>query len=105
MDDTTYLSISAKGKMVRLESNDILFMQARGDYVMVHTPERKFITHGTIKAMETIFSPDVFIRVHRSFIVNTTKITSFNGKALQVHGMMIPVAKRNRLKLRQAAAA
>ena len=86
----------------RLKLDDILFAEAMGDYVKLHTIQKFFAIHTTLKAVEERLPASKFIRVHRSFIVSVTKIDSLQDGALVIAGKSVPVADayRNALNKR-----
>lgn len=53
---------------------DIVYIQSDGDYVQIYTPENHFLKEETMKNLETHLPPEMFVRVHRSYIVNVEKI-------------------------------
>ncbi len=67
------ISVKEGSKIHLIEAYDILFIQAYGDYAMINTEEGKYLKEKTMKYFETNL-PDDFLRIHRSCIVNTSKI-------------------------------
>jgi hypothetical protein len=60
-----------KNKEIRfIPINQILYIEANGDYVLIHTNENKYLKDRTMKYWETHLPDDLFVRIHRSFIVN-----------------------------------
>jgi DNA-binding LytR/AlgR family response regulator len=97
----SFIFIKVNGKLIRINYADILYIESLGDYVKFVTPQKKYITHNTIKNLEaTIHSPD-FLKVHRSFIVNLSAVEDFQDNNLLVSGTYIPVSKANKSKLVQ----
>jgi two-component system LytT family response regulator len=70
---------------------DILWIEALGDYVTLHTVEKKFTLHITLKALEKKLDPDRFIRVHRSFIVQLEHINTIDDSVISINNKPIPV--------------
>jgi DNA-binding LytR/AlgR family response regulator len=91
-----HLFIKSDGKLIRLHNDDILFIESMGDYVKFITPSKKYITHNTIKNLETKVNPQVFMKVHRSYIVNFTKINDIQENVLFISGNMIPISKTHK---------
>lgn len=91
-----HLFIKSDGKLIRLHNDDILFIESMGDYVKFITPSKKYITHNTIKNLETKVNPLVFMKVHRSYIVNFTKINDIQENVLFINGNMIPISKTHK---------
>ena len=67
-----------------------------GDYVKFVTAEKKYITHNTIKALEEKVNKDQFMKVHRSYIVNLSKIDDIRENDLFIKGVEIPISKAHR---------
>lgn len=98
---TDHIFIKADGKLVRLENDDILFIESMGDYVKFVTAEKKYITHNTIKNLETKVDPQRFMKVHRSFIVNMARIDDIQESSLYIKGNNIPISKAHKSKVMQ----
>jgi len=64
------LVIRSNGHVYLLESNDIYWVEAEGDYISVHTPQKSHLVRETMKNMEARLHDQGFQRVHRSSIVN-----------------------------------
>jgi len=83
--------IKVDSKLVKLDSEDILFVEALGDYVVIHTSEKKFTVYSTMKAIEQNLNFPNFLRVHRSFIINIDKINDIQEGNLLIKGTIIPI--------------
>jgi two-component system, LytTR family, response regulator len=68
------IAVKIKHNVHVIPTQDILFIEAEGDYVMIHTAGGKFLKEKTMKYFETHLDPAVFTRIHRSFIVNLNTI-------------------------------
>lgn len=71
--------------LVKLKLRDIIYVEALENYVTLNTTEDKYTIHFTMKAIESQLPSGVFIRVHRSFIVNKTKIQSIRENTLDLN--------------------
>ncbi len=91
-----HLYIKTEGKLVRLNNDEILFIESMGDYVKFVTSEKKYITHNTIKNLEEKINKDSFMKVHRSYIINITKIDDIRENDLYIRGNEIPVSKSHK---------
>jgi len=83
----------------RLGIGDILYAEAMGDYVKLHTPQKFYAVHTTLKAVEERLPASQFLRVHRSFIVAVPKIDTIQDGALIINGKPLPVADAYRAGL------
>lgn len=85
--------IKSDGKLTRLNYEDILYIESVGDYVKYCTPDKKYITHSTLKAVEEKMNNRHFMKVHRSFIVNLRKISNIQEYTLLIGSSLIPISK------------
>jgi DNA-binding LytR/AlgR family response regulator len=94
-----HIFIKTDGKLVRLQNNDILYIESMGDYVKFITAEKKYITHNTMKKLEEKISKDHFLKVHRSYIVNINKIADIRENMLFIKGVEIPISKAHKAEV------
>ena len=66
--------IKKSGKIHVISTDKIEYLEAQDDYVMIYTKEQRFLKQQTMKFFEKHLDPDLFIRVHRSYIVNVQSI-------------------------------
>lgn len=75
--DDGSIFVKSDGSLVKVIKKDILFIEGMKDYVVFHVaPGRQVVTHLTMKAAEEMLSGGDFQRVHRSYIVNLSRIDS-----------------------------
>ena len=92
MDSEEFVFIRDSNIIRRLKVDDILFAEAMGDFVKLHTPSKFFAVHTTLKSVEERLSPNKFIRVHRSYIVAINKIDTIQDGLLVLNSKSVPVA-------------
>ncbi len=86
-ESAEYLFVKNRSRLMKIDHNDLLFIEALKDYVVVHTPEQSFTIHSTMKDVENKLSERRFMRVHRSYIVNLDAIHSIKYSMIQVRDM------------------
>lgn len=96
-DEFIFIRDSSTVRRIRL--NDILFLEAMGDYVQITVHEKTYAIHSSLKAVEDKLPKHFFIRVHRSFIVNVSKIDTIEGGTLIIDGNFVPVSDSFRATL------
>lgn len=64
------IAVKSRHKVTVIPIDEIVFLEAEGDYVMIHTKDGRHLKEKTMKYFETHLDPAQFIRIHRSFIVN-----------------------------------
>lgn len=95
-EEMSHVFIKSDGKLIRLNNDDILYIESMGDYVKFITNDKKIISHNTIKALTEKINPEVFCKVHRSYIINMNKISDIRDNTLYIANAKIPVSKANR---------
>jgi two-component system response regulator LytT len=88
-----YLEIRSDRKVIPLDLRDLMIVESMADYVQIHTASNKFMTKEKISKI-LVRLPDNFIRVHRSFIVNSDKIDSFNKEIINIQDQEIPISRK-----------
>ncbi len=85
--------IKTEGKFIRLNYQDILYIESVGDYVKYFTDSKFYLTHSTLKAVEEKMKTKYFMKVHRSYIVNLNKIKDIQDNSIVINGKVIPISK------------
>lgn len=105
VSDTEFVFIRDNGVLKRILTEDILFLEAMGDYVKLYTPQKFHAIHTTLKSLEEKLPASRFMRVHRSYIIALDKIESIEDGTIVIRNQSIPIADAyktaltNRLKL------
>jgi DNA-binding LytR/AlgR family response regulator len=81
-DDYIFVKTEAKGKLLKIELNEIDFIEAKNNYVAVFSGSKKTLVYTTMKEMESKLPSTQFIRVQKSYIVPIAKITGIEGNKL-----------------------
>lgn len=91
---TTDQAITVKSgyDLYRLKYTDIRYIESDSEYVKYHTADRKIMSNQSLKALEKILPGSLFIRVHRSYIVNRQMVTGLKGRDLLLGDVEIPVS-------------
>jgi two-component system LytT family response regulator len=85
------LFIKINGMIARIETKNILWIEALGDYITIHTPDKKYTVHSTLKAVEARLDPERFLRVHRSYIISVDTISSIDDSMISINKQLIPI--------------
>lgn len=92
-NDLDYLFIRVDGKLLKMMNNDVLYIESMRDYVKFITATKTYITHSTLKNLEEKLNKADFIKVHRSYIVNISKIDDIQGNTIYIQGKQVPIGK------------
>jgi DNA-binding LytR/AlgR family response regulator len=87
------LFIKVDGKLIKVKMDDILFVEAKGNYVLIKTNTKAFIVHSTIKHAEERLLAHNFLKVHRSYLVNLSKIVDIEEGNLIIQNKIFEVSR------------
>jgi DNA-binding LytR/AlgR family response regulator len=90
--DKEFVFVKDNGILKKINADDILYLEAMGDYVKVFTPQKFHIVHATLKSIEEKLPASKFMRVHRSYIIALKKIDFIEEGVININGAAIPVA-------------
>ncbi|MCS6968202.1 MAG: LytTR family DNA-binding domain-containing protein [Cytophagales bacterium] len=85
--------IKVNHRMVRLAASEIWFVEGLSDYVLIHTDQKQYVVNTTLKSIEEKLPSDRFVRVHRSYIVNISRIESISDNEIIIKGKEIPISR------------
>jgi len=91
--DKGYFTVRSNRQTSRVSFEELLYVESLADYIQIHrTGGGPLTSKEKISRMESIL-PDHFIRIHRSFIVNTAKISTYTREHVQIGEMELPISR------------
>lgn len=99
VSDGEFIFIRDSNIIRRLKLDDILYVESMRDYVKLHTAQKFYAIHNTLKAVEDRLPAAKFLRVHRSFIIAVDKIDTIRDGVIIVQDRTVPVADAYRATL------
>ena len=91
-----FIFIKSDYKTIRININDILFIEGLKDYVKLHTTEKPVLSLLSLRALELGLPSERFIRVHRSYIVALNKIDIIEKSRIKIGQHMITISEMYR---------
>lgn len=91
--DDPHLYVKTNNRLLRLNFDEVLYIEAMSAYSLLVTASRKHIIYATLKALEERLPFAHFLRVHRSYIVNLRCITSIEDSHIQLGEYEVPIGK------------
>ncbi|MFE3847227.1 LytR/AlgR family response regulator transcription factor [Flavobacterium sp. LB3P45] len=98
-DNANEFYINIDRKLIKIEIPSINIVEAKGDYIHIKTESKNYIVHSTLKKIEDKLPKDLFLKVHRSFLINTNKIIDIEDNSVLIAKDVIPVSRANRPEL------
>jgi DNA-binding LytR/AlgR family response regulator len=99
VQEVDFVFVKDNGILKKINVDDILYLEAMGDYVKVYTAQRFYVLHATLKSIEEKLPASKFVRVHRSYIVSLNKIDFIQDGAITIGKANVPIADTYRTVL------
>lgn len=101
-EEGDYIFVKSNLKKRKVFINDIKWVEALGDYIELVTEENKLVILSTMKAFEKELPKNKFLRIHKSYIVNLSRINRFNSKNVEIETFQIPLSRNKKTQLTDA---
>jgi two-component system, LytTR family, response regulator LytT len=98
-DTANEFYVNIDRRLIKIEFNSVSVVEAKGDYIHIKTDTKNYVVHSTLKKIEDKLPKDLFLKVHRSFIINTKKIIDIEDNSVLIAKDVIPVSRANRPEL------
>ena len=98
-DEKNHIVVKADRKIYRVLLEDIYFIEGLREYVTFHTKQGKIISLDSLRRLEQTLPGPLFMRVHKSYIINKLKVESLQGNCLVVNNLYIPFSKNLKNKI------
>jgi len=99
LQETDSVYIQSGTKLVKIEINDILFLQALDNYSIIQTEKNKVVVSSYLSQLAEKFSSKNFCQVHRSYVINLKNISSIDGNVAYTGKFEIPISRSNKQEL------
>ncbi|WP_185248319.1 LytTR family DNA-binding domain-containing protein [Chryseobacterium bernardetii] len=91
---TDHLILKVDNEIVKLDFNTIYYTQSYGNYVKFFTAEKMYMSQITTQEVENKLDPELFVRIHKSYLVALKEISKITGGELSLkNGTVLPIGK------------
>ncbi len=95
----SYIFLKVDKRLVKIDLSSIVHIEGLGDYLKVHTTHQTYVTYMTLGKLESLLPASVFIRIHRSSIVNSSFIQFIEGNHVSVNNTNLAIGQTYRENL------
>lgn len=88
-----YFFVKCDSKYEKVNFDDVRYVEALQNYVVIHTRDKKLITYLTLTGLENQLPEDQFLKVHKSFIVSIPSIKAIEGNEIMIGEARIPISR------------
>ena len=86
-------------RLIKIDLSSIYLIEAKGDYINIKTEDSNYTVHSTLKKIEEKLPTSLFLKVHRSYIINVKKIIDIEDNSVLIKKDVVPVSRSNRPEL------
>lgn len=92
----TYFFVKSEYKKIKIVIDEIDYIEAMEKYIQIHCGKQKTLTLMSMSQVMQHLPKDLFLRIHRSFIIHKNKIEQIEGNMISIAGRQLPVSRANR---------
>jgi len=100
-EEDDHIFIKTGTLLKKIFYDDILFAEALQNYVAIHTKDKKYIAYLTFKSIEDNLPAARFLKVHKSYVIQLSKVDGIEGNDIVIGAHTIPVSRANREEIMQ----
>lgn len=89
-----YIYLRDNRKTYKIYLSDVIFIESEGEYIKVHTKNRKVMTRCSLAMMEKTLPSDRFIRIHNSFIVSIDHVVAFTASSIEIGETELTISRK-----------
>lgn len=93
------LYVNIDRRLIKINFTSIDIIEARGDYIYIKTEDKNYTVHSTLKKIEEKLPESIFLKIHRSYIINFHKIIDIEDNSVLIKKDVIPISRSNRPEL------
>lgn len=88
-----FIKGDSKNKFIKLNYNEILYIEGLKNYVSIFTSSQRIITYQSLRDLESNLPSPPFFRVHKSYIISTTNVKMIEGNTVYIGDQSIPIGE------------
>lgn len=98
-ENLNYIYVNVDRRLVKINIPEIFLIEAKGDYINIKTDKKNYIVHSTLKKIDDKLPSSLFLKVHRSYIINISEIIDIEDNSVLIKKSVIPVSRSNKSEL------
>lgn len=93
VNEESFIYVKENKKVIKVYLSEIRYVEGLSEYVQIYTDKRKIITKTSMSLMEEKLPTSNFLRIHKSFIVQVSKIEAFTANTIEIQGKELPIGR------------
>ena len=99
MLEEEHFYVKIDSRLVKIDYEKLLLAKAKGDYVTLILKDANHVVHTTLRSIEQKLPPNIFLQVHRSYIINLREIVDIEDSSILIGEEIVPISRANRAEL------
>ena len=100
-DEKGHLFVKVNKKLIKLYFADMLYVESLKDYVRIVCGSESYITHSNLGNFTSLLPPDQFLRIHRSYTVSLSKVSTLQGNSVSIGTKIIPIGRNYQVETKK----
>lgn len=88
-----FIFVRAAGRYVRINFEDVRYIEADKNYVKIYTTRETITTQATLKQLAAALPPNRFMQIHRSYLVSLAHVTGFDRRVVYLSDGQLPIGE------------
>jgi two-component system, LytTR family, response regulator len=88
-----FIFLNVQKKKVKILFSEIIYIESQREYIRIVTTKKEYLSKLSTHEIEALLPAELFLRIHRSFIVSISKIQSYTAEEVEVNGIPIPIGR------------
>jgi two-component system LytT family response regulator len=91
-----FIFVNVQKKKVKILFSELVYVESQREYIKMVTTTKEYITKLSTHEIEALLPPELFKRIHRSFIISVARIESYTSEMVEMQGITIPIGRAYR---------
>ena len=97
--NNSFIYVNISKRLIKINIPDIYLVKAKGDYIIIKTNARNYLVHSRLNKIEDKLPSYLFLRIHRSYIINISQIVDIQDNSVLVGKTLIPIGRAKKGEL------
>ena len=92
-DDNAFIYVKENKKVIKIYLKEIHFIEGLNEYIRIHTENRRVVVKSSLQSIESKLPSELFIRIHKSYIVSIPRIRAFNSTTIELENAKLRIGR------------
>ncbi len=92
-EDTAFIYVKENKKIIKIYLREIHFIEGLNEYIRIHTENRRVVVKSSLQSIEKKLPSELFIRIHKSYIVAIPRIRAFNATTIELENAKLRIGR------------